>query len=245
MGESEISRDPQMLLRKEVSEKDLYHANRIWDYLYKSKLNRNVQPDNNELISIREKINPNWPTIFYAGQNDFESGMQPYTENSRKFHSPCFQTSIEAAIYLGNLAKKNKWNFIFKLHPLMRQFISSEQYMPNNVIRVDNININDIVEIADLNITILSTVSYVSLIRKKATLMLGYIQLKDKGCTYQAFEKENIEQIINIALKEGFTKNQSDAFCLHIAQLVKYYLLDDLQDRSIRYGRDISQILND
>ena len=73
--------------------------------------------------------------------------------------------------------------------------------------------------------------------------MLGYTQLKDKGCTYQAFTKESVEEEIKRALAFGYTQKQEKEFIFHIARLVKYYLYDDMQDREIRFGKDWKRIL--
>lgn len=209
---------------------------KIWEFLQQSSANRKVQPQHN-LDDIFEKtIKKNRPIIFYAGQNDFSSGLQPYNEDSEKYHSPMFKSSMEAAAYLEQICIKNDWNFIYKPHPMSRQQRTS---LSAKTIYVEYGNINELVDRSDVTITVLSQTAYVSLIRHKPVVMLGYTQLKGKECTYEAFEKDKIENQIKNALTNSFTERQKDGFLVHMTQLLKYYLYDDLTERPIRYGRRI------
>jgi hypothetical protein len=239
MGRSYPSVKSNEFIKLEISEKDKVYAKQIWDYLNKTGLNRNKQYDNNNLMKIRELLIPNRPIIFFAGQDDYESGLQPYNHSSQQFHSPIFHSTIHAVFFLANLAKKNSWNIIFKPHPIMVKYMTKLPKYPDNLIVINDENINNLIDFSDICITILSQVAYIAAIRRKATLMLGYTQLKNKGVTYESFVKDDIEEQIVQALKKGFTKEQEIAFQKHIAQLIKYYLYDDLQDRELRYGRDI------
>lgn len=225
-------------LRLSINETDMEHAKKVWEYLYKSKLNRKIQHQNNCVEYVLNHIDRKKPIIFYAGQNDINSNMVPYTFETQKYHSPIFRTSMEAGIYIAGLCKKNGWNFIYKPHPMSTKLEDKEK-LPDNTIYVEFGNINDLVDISDVVVTILSQTNYVSLIRHKPVVMLGYSQTKGKGCTYEAFEKEKIENVIRDALENGFTEEQENAFIKHIAQVLKYYLFDDLQEREIRFGRQV------
>jgi len=180
-------------------------------------------PQNNSIEYIMQKIDKAKPIVFYAGQNDINSNMVPYTEETQKYCSPIFKTSIDAGIYIAELCKKNKWNFVYKPHPMRIKYEEKSQ-LPNNTIYVENGNINDLVDISNVVVTILSQTNYISLVRHKPVVMLGYSQAKGKGCTYEAFEKDIIENVIRKALKNGFTEEQEKAFLIHIAQVLKYYL---------------------
>ena len=117
--------------------------------------------------------------------------------------------------------------------------------LPPEVLFIEYADINELIDIADVVVTILSTTNYNALTRYKPVVMLGYNQTRGKGCTYEAFEKEEIEDTIKEALEKGFTKEQQDAFLKHIAQCLKYYLYDDLQDRPIRYGRPVPKSIDE
>lgn len=242
MGESYPAVYIEEFQRLNITDSDFQKAKDVYAYLYESGINRKEQPVSDELEKAKKKIRSGRPIVAYAGQNDYESGLYPYTEHTRKYHSPIFLGSNEAARFLAEIAKKNDWNFIYKPHP---QCIGSQKEdigLGDEAIVIEQCNINELVEWADVNVTILSTVAYVSLIRKKPTVMLGYTQLKGKGCTYEAFLKELVEEEISKAIRFGYTDNQEGAFIKHIARLLKYYLYDDMGERDMRFGKDWKQI---
>lgn len=189
------------------------------------KLNRANRYNNHQSIAfveISKRLKNNQPIILYAGQNDFESGIYPYSSNTEKYHSPIFHTSDEAAFYLYSLAKENSWNFIYKLHPIMATIPQYIEY-PKDMIVINNGDIIDLINICDVFITILSQSAYLSLINNKPVVMLGYNQLKNKECIYEAYSKDNIEIMIKQAIQNGYTNKQNQYFIKHIAQLIKYY----------------------
>jgi len=213
MGESEPAVAVDTFRQLEVSEEEVRESHSIIEEMKIQRLNRNEQPKSNLNSLLTDKIDKAAPVILYTGQNDFESGMIPYTDHSRQYHSPVFASSDEAAIYLGCLAKKNRWNLIYKPHPLMVKYnkciVEEEKH---NLILINNVDINDLIDYADLTITILSQCAYAALIREKPVLMLGYIQLKGKGCVYEAYEEGQIEDAIFSALKNGYTTLQLFSF---------------------------------
>lgn len=238
MGESWPATNYEEFKNLEVSSDEMEEAAKIWSYIKKSKLNRNVQPKNTRISDIQEKLKPGRPVILYAGQNDYESGLYPYTEHTAQYHSPAFHSSDEAAEYLDHLAAKNNWNLIYKPHPIMT-WAGCARCITKTAILVDDCDLNDLIDMSDITVTILSQTGYISMIREKPTLMLGYTQLKGKGCTYEAFSKEKIDEVILEALENGLTIQMKENFKKHIAQMLKFYLYDDLLDRELRYGRTI------
>lgn len=244
VGKSLLAIHPQKFRELPVSEADLEHAKKVWTYLYDSKLNRKLQPKNNCIQYIMERIDKRKPIIFFAAIDDVNADIVPYTEEIRTYHSPVFETSMEAGIYLAKVCEKNGWNFIYKPHP-MRARNEQKELLPDNTIYIEYGNINDIVDISDVVLTILSQTNYVSLIRNKPVVMLGYNHIKGKGCTYEAFEKNRIEESIKEALEYGFTMEQKKAFLVHIAQMLKYYLYDDMVEREVRFGREVPGSIDD
>lgn len=242
MGESYPATHSEEFQKLDITDIDVKKAKEVYEYLHKSGINRKEQPVSDELDRAKKRIKKERPIIVYAGQNDYESGLYPYTEHTKKYHSPIFKGSEDAALFLYEIAKKNDWNFIYKPHPLCIKSKDNGTNLPEEAIVIEKCNINELVEWADINVTILSTVGYVSLIRRRPIVMLGYTQLKDKGCTYQAFSKELVEEEIKKALEFGYTKKQEEEFIMHIARLIKYYLYDDMAERDIRFGKDWKDI---
>ena len=97
--------------------------------------------------------------------------------------------------------------------------------IPASTIFVEDADIHDLIDLSDVVVTILSTVSYSALIRRKPVVMLGYTQLKWKGCTFEAFEKEYIEKEISSALVNNTDEHMYQSFIKHVAQLNRYYAI--------------------
>ncbi|MCM1175029.1 MAG: hypothetical protein NC341_08245 [Blautia sp.] len=236
-GESLTARRWLQFYLKQVTAEEIKEAEKVLSYLYETGLNRNVQPQRKMKNILLLHYSSNRKTILYLGQNDYESGLQPYTRTSRRYHSPRFKTSIDALEYLNLLCIKNNYNLIFKPHPIMVSLGQNILDESENYDFVNEVDINSVIDFSDLIVTILSQGAYIGLIRKKPVLMLGYTQLKGKKCTYEAFKKADIEFQIKRALSNGFTDYQYMQFKKHTAQLLKYYLYDDGNDRIRRYGK--------
>lgn len=247
MGESYPAVYSEEFQKLSIDNQDLSKAREIYVFLKESGINRKLQPENQELDIAKKLVNPHQPVIVYTGQNDYESGLYPYTNRSQQYHSPIFKSSNDAAIYLSDLCKNNHWNFVYKPHPLCLEggVGDLKRQMSDDSIIIERCNINDLLDWADLNITILSTTAYVSLIREKPVLMLGYTQLKNQGCTYEAFSENIIYEAISEALENGYTNEQRQSFINHIARLSKYYAFDDWSERPVRYGRDFKKLFSD
>ena len=95
---------------------------------------------------------------------------------TKKFHSPIFRTSLDALQYLRLITIKNNWNLIYKPHPIMCALKQSESKITKNIDIITDVDINSAIDFSDLVITILSQGAYISLIRNKPVLMLGYTQ---------------------------------------------------------------------
>lgn len=219
-----------------ITQEEYAAAGEIWNYIRSSGVNRKIQWKGN-IDEIKRRLKVGNPVIFVAGQNDDSSGLYPYTEEIQKYRSPIFASSTQSVIALGELAAKNQWNLIYKPHPYVLLSEEERRSLPDNIILAEGIGINYLIDLADVVVTIVSQTAYMALLHDTPVLMLGYIQLRDKGCTYQAFTEEAIEPELKAALRNGFTLEQREAFQRHIAQLVKYYLYDDYCDRPLRYGK--------
>ena len=241
MGESLPARYPGWSTWLPSSEEDFVQAKNIITYLKNSNINRKKQPKT-DISNILTHLGDNRPIVFFSGGYDMCSGICPYNEKAKKYHSPIFRSSFEAMLYLAKIAENNNWNLIYKPHPTMiGKGIEMGTNIPDNVIYIPLGDINEIVELADVTITILSTTAYVALIRDKPVVMLGYIHLRGQGCTYEAFEINKIESAISNAIENGYTEEQKTAFIEHIAKMCKYYLYDECREREISYGRPIEE----
>ena len=243
MGESYPAREYQKFMELPVDEQELMHADQVWQYLTDSGLNRNIQVQDDVVRRVKDVMKKDRPLIVFAGNLDHDAGIIPYTKQSLLYHSPMFQTSQQALVYLAILAEENDWNLVFKPHPSIASSYNPSS-LPKNVIYIPAGNLNDLIDFSDVVVTLMSQTAYVSCIRKKPVVMLGYNQIRGKGCAYEAYTFDKIAPVITQAIEEGFTQKHRDAFRKHIAQMCKYYLFDDNADRDIRYGQDIDKVVS-
>lgn len=247
MGESSVAIAYKEFRKLHITRFEYTEMKNILGYLHKSGLNRNIQPrqcfQKHQIYLFRSDN----PIIIFFGQNDFESGFFPYTNYAKVRHSPIFKSTVSAAEYLLNLSIKNNWNFVYKAHPIMQAlglgYLGTDKEIKKYM--VNDVDINSLIDCASVCITIFSQSAYISLIRNKPVVMLGYSQLRGKRCTYEAFKRKKIEKTIKRALHFGFTLKQKEQFIKHCAQLKKYYLLDDLQEKTVMIGRDIKTLRNE
>ncbi len=242
VGESQLALHPEEFKKLIVNEQELDDAEKVISYLKESKLNRKQQPVT-DMDYILERINKAHRTVFYAGQNDSRSYMVPYTEQTKRFYSHIFTSTTEGIKYLADICKRNNWNLLYKPHPMYIR--DKNEALPDNVIYVKSADINDLIDLSDLVVTILSSSSYNALTRNKPVLQLGWNWLKNSGCIYEVDRIENIEDKMLEAINNGFTSEQEISFIRHVAIALKYYVYDDNTERPIRYGRPIPKEIGD
>ena len=237
MGESPTARNYEHFRTLPVTDEEIAQAEKVIEFLRASALNRNAANASTvELDELKTKLDPSKPIVMLAGQSDFDSGILPYDETAKANHSPMFADSAEAALHLAEVAEKMGFNFIFKPHPAMVAAMRKRKW-PENLHLVTNTDINKIIDLSDLVVSIVSQTGYMSTIRGKATLTLGYNQLRGKGATYEAYTLEAIPGAITAALQDGQTEEMKQHFIRHAAQMLRYNLYDDLGDRPLRFGQ--------
>lgn len=242
-GKDEINTNFDQFVNLSIESDDLNKAQGTLEFLQNTGFNRYAQPMGDTVYRLKQKLNNGKPNILFVGAFDCENPAFPFSEASKNDYSPIFETSVEAASYVAVLAKKNQWNIIFKPHPLMDKImpLKDRRSIPSNINYINEANINELIDFADVVICMISGVSYIALTRGKALVELAYTPLRGKGCCYEAFEQNSIETAIQDAIKHGFTQQQRQAFIKHIAQVNKYYFFDNLGVRPIRYGRPLEE----
>ena len=241
-GASWVSQEPSKLLSLDVSPDELEFAESLIKKLYTEGSNRYEQKQSRYAAKTLARLNKDRKTVFFAGDQDSGCGNYPFNDYSRKYCSPMFETSIDALRVLSHLAAKNDWNIIYKPNPLAYKAGSeSKGKLPTNVCYISEGDINKIIDSSDLVVGITTSVTYLALIRGKPALTLGYTSLRGKNCVYEAFDVDSIEKEIINALSQSYNHVQKQAFIKHVAQMNKYYLFDNMDDRSLRYGRKVDE----
>ncbi|WP_298982865.1 hypothetical protein [uncultured Roseibium sp.] len=242
MGESDIVRQSSIFNALPLETEDIHAAKKALETVYKTRANRRSQTSSDSLVgSIRQHADGR-PILFFAGHNDHAAGTQPYDEQARRFHSPIFSSSKHAAAHLEQLAAKNGWFVVYKPHPFAARSQSLEG-SDHLEILLEDVDIHACIELADCVITTVSQTSYVSLLRGRPLVMVGYNQLRSSGCCYQVNTEEDISNTIEEALGNGFTNLQNEAWLEHVARILKYYLFQfNGNSTALPEARDVSDL---
>ncbi len=237
-GQDMLNTEPKRFCALPVSTEETETSAKIISYLGNSGYNRYAQPENDMLNPLKKRLDNGRFNVLFIGAFDYENPGFPKND----IYSPTFSISNEAMQYLSKLAKKNSWNLIYKPHPLLSKMSNMPQNKKSsNVFYIRDGNINDLIDISDVVVCMISGVSYIALTRGKPLVSLGATPLWGKGCCYEPSSIDDVETQIKQALQYGYTKEQEQAFIKHVAQVSKYYYFDDLTARPIRYGRSVQE----
>lgn len=185
----------------------------------------------------------NKKVVVYIGSNCAFSGNVPYDEAARQFHSPFFEDNNDVVRSLSEaFADDQTIQLIYKPHPITntRGLDLSEDY--DNVTVLQDVNLEDCLNIADLALVKLSQGNYEALLRDVPVLMLGRNQLNGSGAMYELSNRDALRGEILAALDTGLTQDQLVAFEDHVARLLKYYLYSVSGTDS---GRPQTQVMAD
>lgn len=157
--------------------------------------------------------------VFYAGINDWHSGNLPETGNP--IHSPHYRDTIDGLNALLEIAEDNGWLIMFKPHPNL--YPASLPSHPRLFI-VREGNTIDLIDVADVVVTILSSISYISLARGKPTVLLGRNTLSDTGAVLEVDDRANLAVIMRRALTGEDFGAQIEAFRNHVGAMLRDHL---------------------
>lgn len=218
--------------RSKISE-----VKKIRKYIITNKIDTGRFQKNKEDEKNLQRIDKRRQTIFFVGMDDYGMGMNPKSYYWKEYVSSIFASTQEAVLYIDVICRKNDWNFIFKPHPspAFKNELSKEQ-LTDSIIQIKHMEIDRLLHLSDVVISISSAVEYKALIYGKPLVQLGHTTLSKKECSYGVESIEKIECQLQEALKKGMTKKQNENFEQYMVQLLENYLWDDLSDREMRYG---------
>ena len=240
MGESRVTRRYKEFRALPVTSEDLNRAVQLLNLARDTQ--RTHKPQNSPLdvtSLVRDLRQECKAIVFYAGQNDWASGMLPKPFKAARIHSPIYEDTLDALAHLSEIAERNNWHILFKPHPMVearhRDFTVP---FPKRVTLVVGANIFECIACADVCATILSQAAYLFLIHHRPCVMLGRHQIHQKQCAYEPESREDVETAFQDALEHGITDSQQRCFEKHVAQLTRYYLYSVDKDIEAIMGKD-------
>ena len=243
MAESWVAQQSEKFTSLPVEDLDLQVAERYLEHTQQQKLSRKDQAAEVSIDPIVEKCRQKGRRIiFYAGGNDFQTGMLPTALPQARIHSPMFVDTLDALQMLVRMAETHDWHILFKPHPMVEKWHQSfKVHFPDRMDTAVGANLFDCMEKTDVTTTILSQVCYMALIHNRPSVMLGRNQLSGKGCAYEVGAESEMAGVFHEALAKGFTPDRQKAWMRHVAQLLKYYVFAFEPDVEKLVGRDIDE----
>lgn len=226
MGESRITLRHKEFSSLSVSSVDMDRARRLLDLARDTRRTHKPQHSTLDVIALAGELRKKAQTIiFYAGQNDWASGMLPKPFKASRLHSPIYEDTLDALAHLSEIAEANNWQILFKPHPMVEaRHRDFKAPFPERITLVTGANIFECIESADACATILSQAAYLFLMHDRPCVMLGRHQIYRKGCAYEPETREEVCAAFQQAVADGITASQRRCFEKHVAQLGHYYL---------------------
>jgi hypothetical protein len=240
-GTMAFDRDGQMALSAvakagpesyaEVSADDLERADRALEHLRAARTMRRATDARSPLPDdFAEARRDGRRAIFYAGQNDYASGMLPESLPEAKEHSPFFRDTGDALEELLRIAEAEGFAVLFKPHPLdRRDFAAIAERHRGALFLTRDADVYECIAQTDATATILSQVSYLAALLGKPVALLGRNPMSNKGCAHEAGSRAGVRDTLNAALNGEAADAQRDAFRRHAAALLRdeLYPADD------------------
>ena len=247
MGESWVARQSDRFAALPVTEAELTRAADYTECIRRQQRTRKPQAAAGAVTQmLRERRGAARAVIFYAGQNDYQSGMFPPYLPAARLHSPHYVHTLDALYDLAKTAEENDWHVLFKPHPNPVSNNLDRLALPDRLARritvAEGANIFECIEQSDLTTTILSQVGYLALAHGKPVLMLGRNQLNGAGCAHELSDRRELGRTIETALNDGRTESMRIAWNRHVAQLMRYYLFRHDDDMAEWFARDIFDV---
>lgn len=222
---------PEKLMSIEVLPQELENVRKIEEHIRETQLDsisfdysEENQNKRKHLKEIEER------KILFVGTDDngieFVSGSKRWNDNV----STIVNHSYEIAQDVYDICKKNGWKFIYKPHP-NTPFDMKEK----DAIFFDSISVDELITVVDVVVSVKSKTDYKALMYGKPLVLLGLSAMHRKGCAYEVFEKEQLEEMISKAIDNGYTTEQKHNFERHVAQLLKTRLWND-EYSNVNYG---------
>lgn len=224
-----------------VTSMEYEYIKNIFKYITDNKLDTMNFRKNEHEMKLVDGDN-NHRLVTFIGMSTTGTGIQPGSEYWKKYMSETFDSVEEAVEYAAKICSRNNIKMVFKPHPDM---LIKQSFMDvlntYEVIIVKDISIDYLIEASDVVVSMASAVDYKVLMYGKPLIKVGQTGMNEKGCTYEVKQSEQFEDNLLSAIANGQTDEQKYRYVCYVKELLDKYLWDDLEEKSIRYGRGINE----
>ncbi|MEO0337419.1 MAG: hypothetical protein AAF202_13570, partial [Pseudomonadota bacterium] len=223
MAESSVAVNYEEFESLPLNSTDLKVVKPMLQLLRETSADRKTQYNKGMVSRVLQRYQGDFDKIiFFAGSNDWYTGMLPSFWKRSKTHSPSYVDGKDLLFDLVKYCESRNHLLVYKPHPNTNQPVPLKS---KNRLTVRHSNSIECVECSDLVITLVSGISYLSMIHQKPTLLAGRNSLEASGSVYFLQRDWLLEEAVDEALEIGLPDHQQIAFERFFCRLMKYYLV--------------------
>lgn len=193
-------------------------------------------------LSRISSLNKHNKTVLFMGWDELGNDINPNSRFWGMVVSSCYSSEKEALNACAMLCEKNKWNLVYKPHPMESETkLRSIEETFSSIVCVRKLPIEILILLADVCVSICSTVEISALLFEKPLIKLGGTLFLERDCVYMVDKADQFEEQLYSAIRNGFTQEKSYIFDRHMAYMLSSMLWDDCMDQSREYGRSIRE----
>lgn len=248
MAESWVAKKSSYFNELPLNDDDILHGKNYLDIAIKPELSRNVacELDANIQRKIDKMKTQGKKIILYIESNSAHSGNVLSDVERARLHSHIYEDDGQAYNKILEICKKHKdWHILYKPHPISITRGIKTKIDDEYTTVIYQGGLNESLKMADVSVTILSQSAYVSLINNIPTLLLGRLQLNDSGAAYILQKEDELEEIMENALRNGYTMEQKTKFLEHVSRALKYYVFSANELVNARDSYQLGQTIID
>ncbi|MEO0337090.1 MAG: hypothetical protein AAF202_11885, partial [Pseudomonadota bacterium] len=200
-----------------ISDKDRETTRTFLKYLSDNSLDRKMQIEAGSVRNLIEKTKKDYSAVvFYAGVNDWQTGMLPTWWDKANQHSEFYVDSYDALVDLVKVCEEKNWLCLFKPHPNVPP--SNRIPKSENLIFLRHANILELIQQSDVCVTLLSTVSYQAMTHGTPVAILGRNSLSPSGAAYQLEAAAELGDLVEAAIKRENFDDKNKAWVDHVSR---------------------------
>lgn len=229
-----------------LTDDDLRRGGNLVDAIGRNRLSHKVSTE-----VWQEDIRGRWPKakiVYVNGTYHFASGLEPRCSEFSKEYSPKFGSNGELLKHTLALAEKNDWIVLYKDHPNIKRYFPAaqiDQLENDRLIVIGDANINDIMDVADVTVSMGSKTVFLSLARGVPVCMVGPYTISPLDLEYGLVETTDLKSGVGLLLKRC-REDRVDIrrFIEFVSRLSRYYLYSE-RDASDWYPKSAMSMWND
>jgi hypothetical protein len=232
MAESWIAQAPEAFAALPLDEADREAAERYLDHARRERLNRKTDTLSLEEANLGGLLQAEKrPKILYAGNNDYKTGLQPFSPHRSLRHGGDFLSTESGLLALLRIARRRNLLVLYKPHPSLGDGADVPAEFRRQVLLVDRrVNLVDLLPHVQALATIVSQSAYMAAMHGIPVVLMGRMQLSGTGIVEEAPFRRDLDAAVGRALANANPEERRRLFRDHVARLLRYYLIADSHD---------------